>query len=50
MQMNDLDAKYGVSQQAASAMQVNITLCRLMEHVSHMQQICNSCQSDAHQP
>ena len=49
MQMNDLDAKYGVSQQATSAMQVSIPLCRLMEHVSHHATDLQILQSDTHQ-
>ena len=30
MQMNDLDARYGVSQQAASAVQVSVTIHKII--------------------
>ena len=30
MQMNDLDARYGVSQQAASAVQVSVTTHKML--------------------
>lgn len=45
MQMNDLDAKYGVSQQAASAVQVSRTDCALDVNYGSMQHSENTCAS-----